>query len=40
VSALLRAFEELFEAEGVTEGLSRRELERVADLRKKYRSPD
>ena len=38
VSALLRAFEELFEAEGVTEGLSRRELERVADLRKKYRS--
>ncbi len=37
VSSLLFSFEELFASEGAREGLTRRELERIPELRRKYR---
>jgi lipoate-protein ligase A len=38
ISSLLRSFEELFEAKGATSGLTPLELERIPELRRKYRS--
>ena len=37
-SSLLLSFEHLFEAKGVREGLTRLQLERIQELRRKYRS--